>query len=79
MKKINQKRRITLKKWNYKFLVLETLGIIFVVLGHNQPINAFLNNVFLYYSFHMALFAFVSGYFFKETNGKEFIKKKHIS
>lgn len=76
MKKINQKRRITLKKWNYKFLVLETLGIIFVVLGHNQPINAFLNNVFLYYSFHMALFAFVSGYFFKETNGKEFIKKK---
>lgn len=65
-----------MKNWNYKFLVLEALGIIFVVLGHNQPINALLNNVFLYYSFHMALFVFISGYFFKNIDTKTFIKKK---
>lgn len=64
------------KTWNYKFLVLEALGIIFVVIGHNQPINAFFNNVFLFYQFHMALFVFVSGYFFKDNGVKEFIGKK---
>ncbi len=65
-----------MKEWNYKFLVLEALAIIFVVLGHNQPINMCLNNIFLFYSFHMALFVFISGYFFKETDIKTFLKKK---
>lgn len=64
------------KTWNYKFLVLEALGIIFVVVGHNQPINVFFNNVFLFYQFHMALFAFVSGYFFLDYGVKEFLEKK---
>lgn len=43
-------------------------GIIFVVLGHGASINKgmLLGSVFPYYSFHMALFAFVSGYFFKD-------------
>ena len=68
-----------MKEWNYKFLVLEALAIIFVVLGHNQPINMCLNNIFLFYSFHMALFVFISGYFFKETDIKTFLKKRHIN
>ena len=53
-------------------------GIIFVVLGHGASINKgmLLGSVFPYYSFHMALFAFVSGYFFKDIKCIEFLKKK---
>ena len=64
------------KKTNNTFLILSFFGIIFVVLGHCKQINVFFNNVFPYYTFHMALFAFISGYFFKERKVKEFLKIK---
>lgn len=64
------------QKDNKTFLILSVLGILFVVLGHSKPINIFLNNVFPYYSFHMPLFAFISGYFFKDRTVVQFLNKK---
>lgn len=64
------------KKENKTFLLLSVFGIIFVVLGHCGNIYAFFNNVFPYYSFHMPLFAFISGYFFKDRKIMEFLKIK---
>lgn len=63
-------------KTNKKFMILSVFGIIFVVMGHCGGVNAFFNNVFQYYSFHMALFAFISGYFFKDKKILEFLKSK---
>lgn len=47
-----------------KILILQTIGIIFVVLGHGAGVNV-LYEWFPYYSFHMPLFIFISGYLFK--------------
>ncbi len=65
-------------KTNKKFLILSTFGILFVVCGHIDGINnsIFLSSVFQFYSFHMALFTFISGYFFKDGKPKEYIWKK---
>ena len=63
-------------KTNKKFMILSVLGIIFVVMGHCGGVNAFLNNIFPYYSFHMAFFVFISGYFFKDKKILEFLKNK---
>lgn len=64
------------EKTNKKFMMLSIFGIIFVVMGHCGGINAFFNNVFPYYSFHMALFVFISGYFFKDRKILDFLKNK---
>ena len=53
--------------------ILKAIGIITVVIGHTW------SNVFAWfptYSFHMALFMFISGYFFKYTDIKTFLIKK---
>jgi len=57
-------------------MLLSVFGIIFVVVGHCGGLNVFLNNTFSMYSFHMALFAFISGYFFKDRKVKDFLKHK---
>lgn len=54
---------------NNKMNILKAIGIITVVIGHTW------SNVFAWfptYSFHMALFMFISGYFFKYTDIKTF-------
>ena len=54
------------EKSNKQMMILSFLGIIFVVAGHTwDQLNLF-NNIFPFYSFHMALFVFISGYFYKE-------------
>ncbi|GAA0106677.1 acyltransferase family protein [Paraclostridium sordellii] len=66
------------KKNNYEFLLLQTVGIILVVLGHKGGISLF-SEWFPAYSFHMPLFIFISGYFYKsnsESNLKYCIMKK---
>ena len=65
-------------KTNKTFLILSFWGIIFVVLGHCQGLNynMFFCNIFPFYSFHMALFVFISGYFHKRKPVKEFFIKK---
>lgn len=66
------------KQKNTKFLILQAIGIILVVLGHKGGINLF-TDWFPIYSFHMPLFIFISGYFYKtnsESNLISFIKNK---
>ena len=71
-------------KLNYQMSLLSFWGIIFVVLGHinqiphNYAIGTF-GGWFPYYSFHMPLFLFVTGYFYKEISEcviYSFIRKK---
>ncbi len=61
---------------NYKMNYLKAIGILLVVLGH---LNCEVWHWFPIYSFHMPLFFFVAGYFYKETYEQTvalFIKKK---
>ncbi len=58
------------KKYNYTFGTLSAFGIIFVVLGHVGAETLTIDNWFTYYSFHMPLFIFISGYFFDVSNIK---------
>lgn len=63
---------------NYQFLLLQAIGIILVVLGHKGGISLF-TDWFPAYSFHMPLFIFISGYFYKTNSDKniiDFILKK---
>ena len=64
-----------MKKSNKKMMILSFLGIIFVVLGHFTGSSTFISKLFPYYSFHMALFIFVSGYFYRDDNAKSLLKK----
>lgn len=72
------------EKNNYQFLFLQVIGIILVVTGHmneNGGIILF-SDWFPPYSFHMPLFIFISGYFYKisnENNLKKYFLKKTIT
>ena len=56
------------------FRILSCMAIIFVVAGHIDFGVFDVAGMFPYYSFHVGIFAFVSGYFYKEENEKN-IKK----
>ena len=64
-----------MKKTNKKMMILSFFGIIFVVLGHFKGSFTFISKMFPYYSFHMALFIFISGYFYKNKNAVSLFKK----
>ncbi len=73
-----------MKKVNYTFKFLYAIGIILVVAGHCQNAGfSLFYEYFPIYTFHMGLFMFVSGYFYKaqnENNVKSYIigKIKHL-
>lgn len=50
---------------NMQFALLSALGMFFVVDGHLNNSYLDIGGLFPYYSFHMPLFAFISGYFYK--------------
>ena len=52
------------QKSNKKMMILSFIGIIIVVLGHTGNAFKLASDIFPYYSFHMALFVFISGYFY---------------
>lgn len=54
------------REYNYTFGILTALAIIFVVAGHLNYNILTVEGLFPYYSFHMPLFMFISGYFYKE-------------
>ena len=65
---------------NYTFVFLYAIGSILIVAGHcyNGGINLFFD-IFQPYAFHLGLFMFCSGYFYKssnEDNFKEYFIKK---
>ena len=70
------------QKSNKKMMILSCIGIIIVVLGHTGNSFKLASDIFPYYSFHMALFVFISGYFYdnkyeKNIFGKDgYIQKK---
>ena len=65
---MSQAQTVTGKKSNKAFMILSALGILFVVDVHlGQPLSV-LTNIFPYDSYFMPMFAFISGYFFKESN-----------
>lgn len=53
-------------KENRQFRILSALGIIFVAAGHLGYDVFTIGGLFPYYSFHVFIFLFVSGYFYKE-------------
>lgn len=55
-----------------EFAILQSLGIIFVVVGHRGGINL-LADWFPIYSFHMPLFIFISGYFYKKESENQYL------
>ena len=58
------------KTENHTMRVFYLLAIVFVVDGHTTLGNLFdLNGLFRYYSFHLMMFAFGSGFFFKFYGG----------
>lgn len=69
------------KSINMQFVVLSALGMFFVVDGHLNNSYLDIGGLFPYYSFHMPLFAFISGYFFlpgSEHETGNYIKKKAV-
>lgn len=66
---------------NIQFCLLSLLGIIFVVDGHLSNGLFDLNGLFYYYSFHMPLFVFISGYFYRAGSERDilgYIKHKFM-
>lgn len=60
-------------------MLLSFFGIIMVVLGHTGDPIRLASDIFPYYSFHMALFIFISGYFYNPQNENKLWGKKRIS
>ena len=57
---------MALYKENKEFRILSAIGIILVVAGHLGYDVFDIGGLFPYYSFHVFIFLFVSGYFYKE-------------
>ena len=69
------------KQLDPQFLLLSALGMIFVVDGHINSNYLDLGGFFPYYSFHIPLFFFISGNFYKDQHLGDipaYIKKKAV-
>lgn len=67
------------QKLNLTFCVLSALAITMVVAGHVGYNIMTVGDLFPYYSFHIPLFMFISGYFYRESEEEHpflYIKKK---
>lgn len=53
------------KNFNMEMNIAKAIGIIAIVKGHTNFYNLFSNNLFPSYSWHVPLFFFISGYFFR--------------
>lgn len=71
-----------IKHDNMEFRMLSALGMLFVLSGHYSVSTLSLGGIYRYDTFHMPMFIFISGYFFKESSGNSlknygiFVKKK---
>lgn len=67
------------KRYNMTFCILSALAIVMVVAGHVGYNIMTVGDLFPYYSFHIPLFMFISGYFYRESEEEHpllYIKKK---
>ena len=67
-------KKSTRPDFNYQMCILSVIGIFFMMLGHLK--NDFTSvgtfyGWFPYYSFHMPLFFFISGYFYRDSYEKD--------
>lgn len=66
-------------QYNMTFCILSALTIIMVVAGHCGYHILTVGELFPYYSFHVPLFMFISGYFYKDSEEEHplgYVKKK---
>ena len=67
------------KQYNMTFGILSSLAIIMVVAGHIGYSIMTVGDLFPYYSFHVPLFMFISGYFYRDSEEEHpflYIKKR---
>lgn len=68
-----------MKPRNQTFVILSALGILLILLGHLDFQILSFGGLFPYYSFHVMLFVFISGYFYNledEAHILSYIKRK---
>ncbi len=73
--------RSDMKKKNLTFTVLSAIGIILILLGHLDLNALSFGGLFPYYSYHVMIFVFISGYFYKpedEDHTVRFIVRKAL-
>jgi len=66
-------------KRNDTFVILSAIGIILILLGHLDFPLLNMGGLFPYYSFHVMLFPFISGYFYKQEEEEHipaYLKRK---
>ena len=76
---MTQTLRTQKDQYNMTFCILSALTIIMVVAGHCGYHILTVGELFPYYSFHVPLFMFISGYFYKDAEEEhplEYVKKK---
>lgn len=57
-----------MKQRNATFTTLSAIGIILIILGHLDLGIATFGGLFPYYSYHVMIFVFIAGYFYKPEN-----------
>lgn len=76
---MTQTLRTQKDQYNMTFCILSALTIIMVVAGHCGYHIMTVGELFPYYSFHVPLFMFISGYFYKDSEEEHplgYVKKK---
>lgn len=76
---MTQTLRTEKEQYNMTFCILSALTIIMVVAGHCGYHIMTVGELFPYYSFHVPLFMFISGYFYKDSEEEHplnYVKKK---
>lgn len=74
-------RTMETKERNTTFTILSAMAMILIIAGHLNFGVFTVGELFPYYSFHVMIFVFISGYFYKseeETHILRYIKKKCI-
>lgn len=73
-------RHASQTKWNYELLFVQSIAILAMILGHTGPTFTPLGaTIFPYYSWHMPLFVFISGFLLSESGCyTAFLQKKTL-
>lgn len=67
---MKKQQQMPIGKVNYQFKILYAIGVCMVVSGHCGNSISLFREFFEPYAFHLGMFVFASGYFYKEINEK---------
>ncbi|MBQ7839011.1 MAG: acyltransferase [Lachnospiraceae bacterium] len=79
MKKETEAVKCPKTEVNQQFCILSAIAMILVVMGHVDENLLTIGDLFPYYSFHIALFLFISGYFYRPYEEEQigaYLKRK---